>query len=98
MIQINLLTTLGVEPSETRPVTLLMALYFFLGVAIVLNQTVAFALFISTYGPQMLPYAYLITAVGAALAAFVYLRLGTRLSFPTLLSTNLLFLSGASLI
>ncbi len=98
MIQINLLTTLGVEPSETRPVTLLMALYFFLGVAIVLNQTVAFALFISTYGPQMLPYAYLITAVGAALAAFVYLRLGTRLSFPTLLSTNLLFLIGASLI
>jgi len=94
----RLLASMSIQPNETRPVTLLMALYFFLGIAIVLTQTVAFALFISVNGPQMLPYAYLITAVGAALVAFVYLRLGTRLSFPALLSTNLLFLIVTSLI
>lgn len=92
------LALLGIEPSETKTVTLLMALYFCLGVAIVLTQTVAFALFLSANGPQALPYAYLITAVGAALAAFVYLRLGERLSFPNLLSANLLFLIVASVL
>lgn len=93
-----LLTLFGIQPNETRPVALLMALYFFLGVAIVLTQTIAFALFISTHGPQMLPYAYLLTAVGAALAAFIYLRVGERLAFPTLLSVNLIFLVVASLL
>ena len=75
-----------------------MELYFFLGVAIVLTQTVAFTLFISANGVQMLPFAYLITAVGVALVTFVYLRLYARLPFPALLRVNLVFLIVTSLI
>ena len=82
----------NVQPGEGRKVILLILLYFFLGVAFVVTLTVAFSLFLSTYGPQTLPYAYLLTAALAASVAFFYLKLVERLPFPTLLTVNLIFL------
>jgi HEAT repeat protein len=73
-------------------------LYFCLGLAFVATQTAAFALFLARYSADDLPFAYLLTAALAALAAFGYLRLVERLPLPRLLTLNLLGLLAGTLV
>jgi AAA family ATP:ADP antiporter len=85
----RLSTFFNIQPGEGRLVTLLTSQYFFLGAASVFTQTTAFALFLNEFGSQGLPFVYLATAIGASLAAIIYLKLGDRLSLSKLLVANL---------
>jgi AAA family ATP:ADP antiporter len=87
----------NVEANEGRLVSLLTLQYFFLGAAAVFTQTTAFALFLNEFGPQGLPFVYLAIAIGASLAAFIYLKLGERLPLSKLLVANLVSLAILSL-
>jgi AAA family ATP:ADP antiporter len=89
---------LNVQPGEGRPVALLTLLNFFFGVAFVLTQATAFALFLSEFGSQGLPFVYMAIAAGASLAAFLYLKLGERLSLARLVVVNLVSLSVLSVV
>jgi AAA family ATP:ADP antiporter len=79
----------NIQPGEGRLVTLLTLQYFFLGAAFVFTQTTAFALFLTEFGAQNLPLVYIAIAVGASLAAYIYLKLGERLALAKLLKANL---------
>lgn len=81
-----------VRPGEGRVVSLLFLHYFLLGAAFNFTQTAAFTLFLVEFGAQKLPLVYIANAIIASLIAFVYLRLGQRLSFSRLLVANLSFL------
>lgn len=79
----------NIEPGERRLVALLLLEYFCIGVTSVFTQSVAFALFLSAFGSQALPYSYLSVAVGASVVAFLYLKLTERYSLATSLIVNL---------
>ncbi len=82
---------LSVEVGEGARVGQLTALYAVLILGVVFVQTIAFALFIAEFGPQSLPYSYLTSATLASLAAFGYLKLSERASFPALLTISVGF-------
>lgn len=79
----------NIQPGEGRLVSLLALYYFFLGAASVFTQSMVFAMFLSEFGPQGLPYMYMATPVVASLVAFLYLKLGERLPITRLLVVNL---------
>ena len=85
-------TALQIQPGEGRLTALLVSLYAALIMGVVFVQTMAFGLFIATFGPQGLPYSYVAIAVLASLVAFFYLKLSERVPFSTLLTLNLGFL------
>lgn len=75
-----------------------MGLYFLINAALVFIEIAAFALFIGAFGVPLLPYAYLVTAVGAALAGLAYLWTGARAGFHPLLTGTLAVLIAICLI
>jgi HEAT repeat protein len=86
------------QPGEGRPVSLILSLYFFMGVAFVLSDTTAYALFLGAFGAENLPYVYLEIALVVSLIAFIYLRLEKRLPLSRVLSLNLYFWIATSLL
>ena len=84
---------LNIEPGEERLIGLLILLYFLLALGFVFVQSIAFGVFLAEYGPPGLPYSYIANAIFASLAAVLYIKLGERVSFSTLLKLNLTFLA-----
>jgi hypothetical protein len=66
----------------------LLVLSFFVGVTTVLLESSATALFLSVFGMDELPYAFIAAAVLVASLGFAYSRLEQRLSFGRLLMTT----------
>src|SRR3954453_19358072 len=90
MITSNKLQALfNVEPGEGRLVSLLLAQYFCLGMAITFVQTTAFSLFLTEFDSQTLPLTYIVMAVILILLTFLYLQVSQRVSFTGLLTVNL---------
>jgi AAA family ATP:ADP antiporter len=83
----------NIQAGEGRLVSFLTLHYFFLGAASVFTQTTAFAMFLNEFGAPALPFVYLATAIGASLAAFIYLKVGKRLPLSRLLVANLVVLA-----
>ncbi len=83
---------------ERRLVALLLLEYFFIGISSVFTQSAAFALFLSKFGSDALPYSYLSVAVGASAIAFLYLKVSERFSISTSLILNLSTLALISLL
>lgn len=88
----------ALEPGEARVFWFLFVEYFFLGVTSVFTQASSFALFLTEFGSQGLPASYVATAVGASLAAFLYLKISDRFSLATTLIINLSSLAVLSLL
>ena len=59
-------------------------------------DSMAFGLFLAEYGPQSLPYSYIVIAIFAPVAAVLYIKLGERVSFSKTLLINLSFLGTSS--
>jgi ATP:ADP antiporter, AAA family len=89
---------LKIKPGEERLVGLLVLLYFILALGFVFVQSMAFGVFMSEYGTQGLPYSYIAIAILVSLVAILYMKLGRRVSFSTLLFINVVFLGVASLL
>lgn len=75
----------NVEPGEGRLVALMLACSFFVGSSGTLAGTAAYALFLSQFGAQGLPYVYLVMSLVGTLSSFAYIRLSERLALPKLL-------------
>lgn len=83
---------LGIEGGEGPTIGVMVGLYFVVSIAFVLVQTTAFGLFVSEFGSQALPFAYLSVAILASLVAFLYLKLSDRLTFRAAQYADLGFL------
>lgn len=82
----------NIQPGEEHLIGLLVLLAFALELALVLLQSMAFGLFLEEYGPQSLPYSYIVIAVFGTLAAVISIKVADRASFSTALMLNILFL------
>ena len=88
----RLAALLNIHAGEERFIGLLFLLAFVLELAFVLIQSMAFGVFIAEYGPQSLPYSYIVIAVFASLSAVLYIKLSEQVSFSKALILNLAFL------
>ncbi len=77
----RLLALLNTEPGEARLAGLLTLLHLSLITAVVFVQTIAFGLFVTQFGAQNLPLAYITTAVLAPLVALASLKLSARSAY-----------------
>ena len=85
-------SALNVRPGEGGLTAMLLAHAFFVGMTTVSFSTAANALFLATFDIGVLPYVYIGSATLAVLIGLLYIKLQTRLPFPTLLVATLLFL------
>src|SRR5574339_530734 len=88
----------NIEPGEEHLIGSLILLYFITALGFVFVQSMAFGVFLAEYGPQGLPYSYIVNAVIASLVAVLSIKLGERISFSALLRLNLIFLGACSLL
>jgi ATP:ADP antiporter, AAA family len=86
---------LGLQPTDERRTYAITALHFFLGAIIVFMQAPAFGLFVSEFGSQRLPFAYIAIAILVSALNLAYLRLSNRFPFIPLSCGVLLFLAAA---
>ena len=85
----------SVEPGEGRTAGLMLAHSFFMGLATVLFETAASALFLARFGSASLPYVYVAAALLNTAAGFAYSRLSARTSFARLMGGTLWLLVGS---
>lgn len=88
----RLASLFNVEAGEGRLVSMMFVHSFLLGAASSFVQTAAFALFMIEFDAQALALVYVINALVIPAITFLYLRLGKRLSFSSLLAANLGFM------
>ncbi len=86
---------LGLQPGDGRRTWSLTGLHFALGAVIVFMQAPAFGLFVSEFGAQRLPFAYIAIAVLVSALNLGYLRLSNRVPFVPLSFGVLGFLAAA---
>lgn len=83
---------LQVRPGEGRLVTLLLLNGCLVGSARIFTRTSAYALFLTEFDAQALPYVYVGMGLVVALLSFLYLKLSERLPLSRLLLANTGFL------
>ena len=86
----------GTEPGEERTAGLMLAHSLFMGLATVLFETAASALFLARFGSASLPYVYVAAAVLNVAIGAGYTSLAGRTSFPRLMSGTLWLLLGTT--
>ena len=89
-------TLLKIQPGEELLIGYLVLLSALLELAFTFIESMAFGLFLAEYGPQSLPYSYIVIAILAPVAAVLYIKLGERISFSKTLLINLSFLGACS--
>ncbi len=94
----TLASILNLRAGEGKLVTLMLAYAFLIGVANILTETAASALFLADHGAAYLPIIYIATAIVTPVSGYLYLKFEQRFSFATLLRLNLLFLASALLL
>ena len=86
----------GTEPGEERTAGLMLAHSLFMGLATVLFETAASALFLARFGSASLPYVYVAAAVLNVAIGAGYTSLSRRSSFPRLMAGTLWLLLGTT--
>lgn len=94
----KLASLFSIQPGEGQR-TLLMVLYAFLGgMACTFFYTAAYALFLTQFHADKLPYVYIGAGLIVAAVGFVYAKLEAVLSASKLLSATVLLLLGSTLV
>jgi AAA family ATP:ADP antiporter len=92
----NLRTLFNIRPGEERLVGLLFTYSFLIGAARIFTRSAAMGLFLTEFGADVLPYAFIGMAVTIVLLSVAYLRLGQWLTLSRLLLVTLIFLLASS--
>jgi hypothetical protein len=82
----------GVRPGEARSVALMLGHSFAMGLATVFFETAASALFLARFGPEVLPWVYVVAAGLTALTGTAFAAVKERVSFAQLMLGTLAFL------
>jgi HEAT repeat protein len=86
----------GVEPGEERAAGAMLAHSLFMGLATVLFETAASALFLARFGSASLPYVYVAAAILNVAIGAGYTALAGRTPFPRLMAGTLWLLLGTT--
>jgi len=89
---------LNIQPGEGRLIGYLVLFASLLELAFTFIDSMAFGLFLAEYGPQSLPISYIVIAIFAPMVAFLYIKLGERVSFSKTLLINISYLGTCSFI
>jgi AAA family ATP:ADP antiporter len=89
----RLASLFGIRTGESRPVALMVTLYFLVAASFVIVESTGLGLFIDEFGSRALPYAYLSVAILSSLVGYLYLKFSERVSFSTAELANLGFLA-----
>lgn len=87
-----LLSLFDIRSGEGRPIGLLLAYAFLLGIPGIVTETTAYALFLAEFDASALPYIYIGFAVVTTTLGFIYTKLQEQLSFSRFLTTSLVVL------
>jgi AAA family ATP:ADP antiporter len=88
----------NIRPGEGRLVGLLLLHSFLIEIPTLFIGTASYALFLSKFGAEALPYLYISNALILPGVGFIYAKLEGRLSFAQLLLANLGFMLGMTII
>jgi len=85
-------SALNIRPEEELLTTLLLLHSCLVGLSVTSFFAVANASFVADFGSEMLPHAYIVSAIVGSSLGFIYSKLDKYLSFSNLLIVNLAFL------
>ena len=86
-----LLRRLGLERGEGRRTGLMFGYIFLVIAALLIVKPVRNSLFLKAFGPEKLPYAFILVALVSGLVAFGYARLARRFALDRLIGWWVLF-------
>jgi len=86
-----LLRRLGLERGEGRRTGLMFGYIFLVIAALLIVKPVRNSLFLNAFGPEKLPYAFILVALVSGLVAFGYARLARRFALDRLIGWWVLF-------
>ncbi len=94
-VQNTLSVMFKIRPGEGAPTLLLLVHSFFMGFSLVFLETASYALFLTRFNIETLPYVYILSAVITTACGLIYGKLEERLPFARLLilTVSILFLS-----
>ncbi len=84
-VQNTLSVMFKIRPGEGAPTLLLLIHSFFMGFSLVFLETASYALFLTRFNIETLPYVYIISAVITTACGLIYGKLEERLPFARLL-------------
>ena len=95
----NVLQALNIKRGEGKPILLLVAYSFFMGLSIAFFFTATISDFLTHYHIEILPYTYILSGVLGYMLWLVWSRLEKRIGFPVrlILGISFLFLTVAGL-
>ncbi len=88
----TLASVLNIQPDEEHLTTLLLIHSILVGLSVTSFFAVANASFVADFGSDMLPVAYIVSAIVGSSLGFFYSKLNKYLSFSNVLIVNLAFL------
>ena len=92
MNQRKLLDLFNLQKGEGKMVVLLIGLALFEGISNATARTTTYALFLTVFDAQTLPYTYIAIAVFATLVSYIYLKLTERYPLGKILIANSAFI------
>lgn len=87
----KLATIFNVRPGEGLRTVLLLIHSFFIGISLVFFETASYALFLTKFNVENLPYVYIVSAGIITVVGFIYSKFQEHLSFSKLLIFTLAF-------
>lgn len=94
----SLLSLLGVQPGEGRPVAYVFLLFFGLGLARTLTRNSAYTFFLLEFDGASLPYVYIGASLVVTLTMLLYLRFSGRFSYLAQVMSMLGLMLGVQLL
>jgi len=88
-----ILRRFGLQEGEGRRTVLMFGYIFLIIASLLVVKPVRNSLFLTAFGPQQLPYAFILAALVSALVASLYARLADRFALNRLIGVWLLFSS-----
>ena len=86
-----MLRRFGLQEGEGRRTILMFSYVFLIIASLLVVKPVRNSLFLTAFGPQQLPYAFILAALVSALVASLYARLASRFALDRLISVWLVF-------
>lgn len=87
----HILKQLGIRRGEELRAGLMFSYIFLVIAALLIARPVRYSLFLTEFGPQQLPYAFILVALTSTLVALAYARLASRIPLNRLITISLLF-------
>lgn len=80
----------GIQENEVRRAWLMFGYIFLVVASLLMVKPAAYSLFLVEFGPQQLPYAFILVAIVSILVASIYTHLTKRIPISHIISTSII--------